>query len=240
MSSSDQGKNKNGNGSGRTNNDLHLKEKLINSKIGLINAGGSCYMASIVQILMHLRKFLDIFLSKTYNNNFSKKFQKFLKLVAETHYQEIEIKQLADEYNKSNNKFNGEEGNNPMTFFTELIKELNKDNKDIQNLFLGEKSVKLKDFPDDYNEKFLFYLVILDKNNCDITTFINKKTYDDEKEKRHNNPILQENIVKIPDILIINLEIENTKYEGEEIIIVQSDKYKLIAVNKYTDHHSIS
>lgn len=31
--------------------------KLLNSKIGLINAGGSCYMVSIIQILIHSKKF---------------------------------------------------------------------------------------------------------------------------------------------------------------------------------------
>ena len=37
------------------------KEKLNKSKIGLFNAGGSCYMSSIIQILIHLEKFLDYF-----------------------------------------------------------------------------------------------------------------------------------------------------------------------------------
>ena len=37
------------------------KEKLYKSKIGLFNAGGSCYMSSIIQILIHLEKFLDYF-----------------------------------------------------------------------------------------------------------------------------------------------------------------------------------
>ena len=33
------------------------KDKIIKSKIGLNNAGESCYMASIIQILIHLEKF---------------------------------------------------------------------------------------------------------------------------------------------------------------------------------------
>lgn len=184
------------------------------------------------------KKIFRRFFDKSSNNKFSKIFLKFIKKIAETDDDEIEIKSLADEYNKINNKFNGEEGNNPMTFFTEFIKELAKDNKDIKNLFMGEKSVKFKDCDEDYKEQFLFFLVILDENNKDITTFINKKTCEDEKKKE--NPISEEKIVKTPDILIINLEIENLKYEGEKDILVENDSYKLVAVNKYTDHHSIS
>ena len=39
-----------------------MKEKLLKSQIGFYNAGGSCYMASIIQILIHLDKFLNEFL----------------------------------------------------------------------------------------------------------------------------------------------------------------------------------
>ena len=44
------------------------KDKIIKSKIGLNNAGESCYMASIIQILIHLEKFLDS-LEKNYTKN---------------------------------------------------------------------------------------------------------------------------------------------------------------------------
>ena len=215
-----------------------MKEKLLSSKIGLINAGGSCYMASIIQILIHLEKFLDVFLNDKCKVGFSNKFFIFLQHLAKAKY-DIEIKNLADEYNRINNKFNGEEGNNPMTFFTEFIKELSKENKEILNLFKGEKEVHFDDIKN-YIEQFLFYLVILDKNNNNITVLINQgRIYDDAKEGKHN-PILLERIRKSPEILIINLEIENIKYEGEEDIVVEKDNYKLVAVNRYSDYHSIA
>ena len=215
-----------------------IKKILLNSKIGLINAGGSCYMASIIQILIHLEKFLDVFFNDKYIDGFSKKFLIFLQHLANSKHC-IEIKSLADDYNQINKKFSGEEGNNPMTFFTEFIKELSKENKDILNLFKGEKEVHFDDIKN-YIEHFLFYLVILDKNNDNITALINQgRIYEDAREGKHN-PILIEKIVKSPEILIINLEIENISYNGEEDIIVEKDNYKLVAVNKYTDYHSIA
>jgi hypothetical protein len=37
----------------------------------------------------------------------------------------LEFKFFSSEYNKINNKFRGDKGNNPMIFFTEFIKKLN-------------------------------------------------------------------------------------------------------------------
>ena len=36
-------------------------DEIIKSQIGILNIGGSCYMASIIQILIHLKQFLDYF-----------------------------------------------------------------------------------------------------------------------------------------------------------------------------------
>ena len=48
------------------------KELIIKSKIGLNNAGESCYMASIIQILIHLEKFLDALNKNNTQNNLYK------------------------------------------------------------------------------------------------------------------------------------------------------------------------
>ena len=45
------------------NNDKYLS-LITDSKIGFYNEGGSCYMASIIQILIHLRNFIEIFKKK--------------------------------------------------------------------------------------------------------------------------------------------------------------------------------
>ena len=39
----------------------------------------------------------------------------------------IEIRNFLNEYNKINNKFSGDKGNNPMTFFNEFIKKLSEE-----------------------------------------------------------------------------------------------------------------
>ena len=102
-------------------------KKLSESKVGLINAGGSCYMASIIQILIHTRLFLEqLYNNKSFNNSnsLSNLFLNFIERIAnfvDSNIQSMDIKNFANEYNKINNKFRGDKGNNPMTFFTEFI-----------------------------------------------------------------------------------------------------------------------
>ena len=219
-------------------NNEDIKTKLLNSKIGLINAGGSCYMASIIQILVHLKKFLDIFLQDKYTNNFSFKFYNFIKILSNSKYP-LEIDTIAYEYNLINKKFSGEEGNNPMSFFTDFIKELSKENKKIFNIFKGQKVFNFEDVKN-YNEDFLFHLIVLDKNNYNITELINNGRIFDGKNKKEKNVMLFEKIIKTPEILIINLETENIEYKGEEYIVIDNSTYELVAVNMYTNYHSIA
>ena len=213
-----------------------LKQRLLHSKTGLINAGGSCYMASIIQILVHLKPFLDIFLKGHHRSHLSKKFFEFISSF--TKGNPIEIKYFAGDYNHINKKFCGEDGNNPMTFFTEFISELSKENKEIINLFKGKKLINYGQ-SEKFDESFLFYLVILDKNNPHITELINDgKKYDGVE---NNSSILTEKIVEMPEILIINLEIEkNITYTGEDYIVIDEQSYKLVAINKYSDYHSVA
>ena len=230
------------------------KDKIIKSKIGLNNAGESCYMASIIQILIHLEKFLDS-LEKNYTKNkLYPEFCKFLKKLdvkkpqTYNNYGYIEIQDIANFYHSINHKFKGTEGNNPMTFFNEFISDLN---KNILSLFEGKKEVKLirnnenKKPIDTTEENFIFYLITLDNNNKDIHSYFannlnSAKEFENEKDEK-----IIEQITKFPEILVINLELEIDNYKPEEKIWIQKGEkdfvgYNLKAINKYSDAHSIA
>lgn len=211
---------------------------LLNSKIGLYNAGGSCYMASIIQILIHLEKFLNIFLRKEPCNTSSLSyiFYNFINEIASSK-SPIEIKEFSSKYSKINPKFSGRYGNNPMTFFTEFITQLNKENNnnDILKLFKGQKEIIFEGMDElNYNEDFLFYLVSLNENIYSIYDAI-----DDIKELEGDDQLkFKEKIIVEPEILIFNVEINNIGYNFEEILYINNSKYNLKAINRYTDFHS--
>ena len=234
------------------------KDKIIKSKIGLNNAGESCYMASIIQILIHLEKFLDS-LEKNYTKNkLYPEFCKFLKKLDVKkpktcyNYNYIEIQDIANVYHSINHKFKGTEGNNPMTFFNEFISDLN---KKILSLFEGKKVVQLignnenNKIIETTEENFIFYLITLDNNNKDIHSYFannlnSAKEFENEKDEK-----IIEQITKFPEILVINLELEIDDYKPEEIICIQKKDennqedlvvYNLKAINKYSDAHSIA
>ena len=231
------------------------KDKIIKSKIGLNNAGESCYMASIIQILIHLEKFLDS-LEKNYTKNqLYPEFYKFLKKLDVKkpktcyNYNYIEIQDIANVYHSINHKFKGTEGNNPMTFFNEFISDLN---KNILSLFEGKKEVKLignNENTETTEENFIFYLITLDNNNKAIHSYFannlnSAKEFENEKDEK-----IIEQITKFPEILVINLELEIDDYKPEEIICIQKKDennqddlvvYNLKAINKYSDAHSIA
>lgn len=217
------------------------KKKLLESKIGLNNAGGSCYMASIIQILIHSKLFLEEFY-KNKNvheiNPLSKLFSNFIEKIAsfEGFFDSIEIKNFAQEFNKINHKFSGDKGNNPMTFFTEFIKKLSEKNNDILKLFMGKRYIKFEGMSElNYEEDFIFYLIVLNKKNYFITTSLcEEKEFEDNKDLK-----LIEKITVKPETLIINLEFnENIKYCIENWIKVDDIDYELKAVNRYDDYHS--
>ena len=230
------------------------KDKIIKSKIGLNNAGESCYMASIIQILIHLEKFLDS-LEKNYTKNqLYPEFYKFLKKLDVKkpktcyNYNYIEIQDIANVYHSINHKFKGTEGNNPMTFFNEFISDLN---KKILSLFEGKKVVQLignnenNKIIETTEENFIFYLITLDNNNKDIHSYFannlnSAKEFENEKDEK-----IIEQITKFPEILVINLELEIDNYKPEEKIWIQKGEkdfvgYNLKAINKYSDAHSIA
>ena len=236
------------------------KELIIKSKIGLNNAGESCYMASIIQILIHLEKFLDALNKNNTQNNLYKEFFKFLNKIEKkkcsitSHYQisynYIEIKQIANIYHSINHKFKGTEGNNPMTFFNEFISDLN---KNILSLFKGEKKTELiknennTKSIEENKENFIFYLVTLDKNNNDLTTYFLKNLNEEKEFENEKEEKIKESITLFPEILVINLELEIKDYKPENKIYLPKNEtekdyqeYKLKAINKYSDVHSIA
>ena len=235
-------------------NERFKKDKIIKSKIGFNNAGESCYMASIIQILIHLEKFLDS-LEKNYTKNkLYPEFCKFLKKLdvkkPKTYYSYdyIEIQDIANVYHSINHKFKGTEGNNPMTFFNEFISDLN---KNILSLFEGKKEVKLirnnenKKPIDTTEENFIFYLITLDNNNEDIKYYFGNNLNSPKEFENEKDEQIIEQITKFPEILVINLELEIDNYKPEEKIWIQKGEkdfvgYNLKAINKYSDAHSIA
>jgi hypothetical protein len=195
-------------------------------------------MASIIQILIHLEKFLKIFLRKKPNNKstLSYIFYNFINEIVSSS-SPIEIKEFSYKYHKINPKFSGRYGNNPMTFFTEFITQLNKENNnnDILNLFKGQKEIIFEGMDElNYNEDFLFYLVSLNENIYNIYDAI-----DDIKELEGDDQLkFKEKIIVEPEILIFNVEINNIEYNFKEILYINKTQYNLKAINRYTDFHS--
>ena len=213
--------------------------KLIDRKIGLYNAGGSCYMASIIQILIHSKVFLEEFLKIKNNNRNSLTylFGNFIKKIGNSS-NKIEISNFAKEYNKINNKFNGYKGNNPMTFFNEFIKKLGEENNEnILKIYSGKKKINFEGMPEsDYEEDFIFNLVNLDQERRNIKDALKEV----KQLEGDDNICIWEEIIEKPKILIINLEVDKIRYKIEEEIDVEGTKYNLTAINRYTNYHSIA
>lgn len=209
---------------------------IYESQIGFYNAGGSCYMASIIQILIHLKNFVEVFSEKKKikNNYLSELFKDLIDKIG-TAKKSIEISDFSNNYNKINHKFRGDTGNNPMTFFTEFIKQLDSENGDILKLFSGKNLVQFHGMDDmDYEEDFIFYMITLDKNYINIDKAMHK-----EKEMEDDKNIkITEKIILNPEIFVINLEIDDIDYDFEETIKIDNIIYELKAINEYNNYHS--
>ena len=209
---------------------------IYESKIGFINAGGSCYMASIIQILIHLKSFIEIFKKKkkAKKNYLSNILNNLIDKINNAQ-NSIEISEFSEEYNKINHKFRGDTGNNPMTFFLEFVKQLDLENKDILKLFNGKKIIQFHGMDDmNYEEDFIFYMITIDKNYRSVEEAMNKET---EMEDDANIKI-SEKITLKPEIFIINLEVDNIDYNFEEKIKIDKTIYLLKAINEYNTIHS--
>lgn len=203
-------------------------------------------MSSIIQILIHLEKFLDYFEKSKESSSLIQIFKKLLLKIEKSSSYPIEIRELANIYNKINSKFKGTIGNNRMTFFIEFIKDLETEGQNqILSLFTGVKNIQIKNrdkIEFNYDENFIFYMVTLDKEKTYIDLVEeNKKEVEDDKDC-----LIIEKIKKMPEILVINLEIDNINidFEEHENIIVEDSKetysYTLKGINKYTNFHSVA
>ena len=218
------------------NNNNNSSTPIYESQIGFYNAGGSCYMASIIQILIHLKSFIKMFRNKNVaKDNYLSNILNDLIDEINNSKNSIEISEFSNKYNKINKKFRGDIGNNPMTFFTEFIKQLEIENKDILKLFCGKNLIQFLGMDDmDYEEDFIFYMITLDKNYRNINNAMNKEK---EMEDDKNIKITEKIIIK-PEIFIINLEVDDIEYEFEEKIKVDNIIYELKAINEYNNYHS--
>ena len=193
-------------------------------------------MASIIQILIHLKSFIKIFRNKNVaKDNYLSNILNDLIDEINNSKNSIEISEFSNKYNKINKKFRGDIGNNPMTFLTEFIKQLEIENKDILKLFCGKNLIQFLGMDDmDYEEDFIFYMITLDKNYRNINNAMNKEK---EMEDDKNIKITEKIIIK-PEIFIINLEVDDIEYEFEEKIKVDNIIYELKAINEYNNYHS--
>ena len=210
---------------------------ILKSKIGFYNSGGSCYMASILQILIHSKIFMNEFLKKNNSkkNTLSKKLLDFI-IEIENSNKSIKIKKFSNEFNKINSKFDGYRGNNPMKFFVEFIKQLGEENKNIINIFTGKKFIKFNGKSElNYEEDFIFYMVIIDEKNNNLK----KAIYQEKEFEEDENLKLSEEIIVKPEILIFNIGIENTDYNFEEFLNLGDAYYELKSINRYSNSHSI-
>ena len=207
---------------------------ITESKVGFYNAGGSCYIASIIQILIHLRNFIEIFLRYRRKNTLYKIFSNLLTQIINSE-DAIEITEFSNEYNKINEKFSGNKGNNPMTFFNEFIHQLDPKNNDILDLFTGKSLIQFQGSDEeDYEEKFIFFMVYLDSKYRNIEQAIHsEKRMEGEKDVK----ILSKIILK-PQIFVINLEVDDIEYHFEQNIQIDGTIYELKAINEYNDFHS--
>ena len=123
-----------------------------------------------------------------------------------------------------------------MTFFNEFIKKLGEENNGkIVNLFTGKKYIKFIGMPElDYEEDFIFYLITLDEK----TRYIMDALCQEKEFENDENMKLREEIKIKPEILVINLKIENIEYNFETLIYIDNFKYQLNAINRYNNLHS--
>ncbi len=228
--------------SSELNNQQELKKKLLESRVGLENPSSTIYMASILQAFIHS----DIFLQKFFDNyNKNGKvtqilYNLFMKISLAKVNSSIPLEEFANSLNKIDKKYNPKKGNNPILFITDFLEYLDQENKNsIKPLFSGVKETKFKKYKE-YNQiqDFLIYLISIDENknvNCFNELLTNKTKIDYENEIDS----MEENIIKVPSILIINVDdLDKRGFKIEHRINICKNEFDLYAINSYTDYHS--
>ena len=138
--------------------------------------------------------------------------------------------------------------NDPMYFCSKILEKLEEENPGkIIHLFSGKKKIEFQNLNYyDSEEQFLFYIIQLDDKNPEIKNRLFKEQkieiFDDSKK----TVIQNETLIEEPEILMLNIEIvQNSKYKYKFYFDIPKDldlnhsKYKLYAINKYDDEHSI-
>ena len=220
-----------------------LKKKLLESKIGLQNQGSTCYMASILQLLIHTKEFLTIFFQNyNENNKFSKiLFDLFQKIFQNNKEKSISFQEFSNSLNQIDPRYSSNKGNNPILFFTHFIEHLNKENNNLINpLFKGIKQIVCRTFPEiNEIEEFLIYTIQINPQS-QVNNFsdllVSKSCY----QHNNKNHLIEEKIIESSSILIINIDnVDERGFTIEYKIKVCNHEYQLYAINLYTDAHSI-
>ena len=220
---------------------INLKKKLMQSKIGLENPKATCYLASIIQTFMHTELFLNIFLKNKNDKGISYiLYNLFLKISEIPSKKTIPIKDFAESLNKIDNRYNLNEGNNPILFITHLLEHLDKENENkVTPLFKGKKQIifeKNKEMND--KEDFLIYLIQINEKS-DISSINKLLIIETIVDMEEDFDIMIEKIIEAPLILIINIdELDNRGIKIEHEITVCDFKYMLYAINSYDNMHS--
>lgn len=217
-----------------TSNEIN---EIYNSTIGLRNIGGSCSIASVIQILAHTRCFLNEFLKNyKHNHNSNSISTLFYNLLMS-----FKNKNETSEFYDFCMRIKSQTGNNPMYFCCKFLDKLNKENPGIIDLFSGIKKVIFENqHYDNDRESFLFQLVYLSYDEQLKDILFNKPNLVKIGNKCYNQI---ENLIEGPKILMINIETEKMKgyyfsFEIPKNLKIGNFTYKLYAFNKYDDNHS--
>lgn len=230
--------------SNEKNETKQLKKHLLESKVGLENQGATCYMASILQVLIHTDIFLKTFYENYKNTGGVSKilYNLFNKIVSSKNQRKksISLEEFVNELNRIDPRYNPKRGNNPILFFTHFIEHLDKENNhSIKSLFSGKKIYKYKKY-ENFNEieDFLIYIIqINDKTNVNgLTQLINLTSILDMD---NDFDIMEESIIESSSILIINIDgVDSRGFKIEHKIQILDNQYELYAINSYNDYHS--
>ncbi len=233
-------KNNNLNNSIHSENPKQIIDKLLNSKIGLVNFSGSCAIASIIQILAHSKFFLNSFYKNSQHSQ-SKEISNALMNLFHSMSSSKE-KYLQDEFItffvKIKQYFNLNKIE-PTYFLNLLIKQLDKENHGIISPNFAGKSIincynNTINSPTQLTDSFLIYMLNI-CNNQSIEDYIAKGQV---LTNEYSNAYQIEQINKTSDIVIINVRCNINNISFPQKINIKEKSYTLYGINEYNDIHS--
>ncbi len=225
-------------------NETKQLKNLLESKVGLENQGATCYMASILQVLIHTDIFLKTFYENYKNTGGVSKilYNLFNKILSSKNQRRksISLAEFVNELNKIDPRYDPNRGNNPILFFTHFIEHLDKENNySIKSLFSGKKSYKYKKYKFyNYTEDFLIYIIQINENS-DVNGLNQLINLTSILDMDNDIDIMEESIIESSSILIINIDnVDSRGFKIEHKIKILDNQYELYAINSYNDHHS--